>query len=54
MSTADGGCWQGSVSVGLASRDAEMQSYESLLKAADNGVYEAKRAGKNCVREGVE
>jgi len=54
VSTADGGCWQGSVSVGLASRDAEMQSYESLLKAADNGVYEAKRAGKNCVREGVE
>lgn len=49
VSTGDGS-WHGSVSVGLASRTVEMDRYDDLLKMADNAVYEAKRAGKNCVR----
>ncbi|MCJ7558416.1 MAG: bacteriohemerythrin [Gammaproteobacteria bacterium] len=42
--------WHGSVSVGVAHRRAEMASHEQLIKAADEGVYAAKEAGKNCVR----
>lgn len=44
------GCWNGSVSIGVASRDDEMKDTNSLLKAADEAVYEAKNAGRNCVR----
>jgi hemerythrin len=39
-----------SASAGVAVRSPDMTSYENLIKAADNSVYEAKRAGKNCVR----
>ena len=42
--------WQGSVSVGVAHRRAEMTAHEQLIKAADERVYAAKQAGKNCVR----
>lgn len=42
--------WHGSVSVGVAHRRDEMTSHEQLIKAADEGVYAAKEAGKNCVR----
>ena len=42
--------WHGSISIGVASRSPEMASYEELTKAADNGLYAAKEAGKNCVR----
>lgn len=45
------GTWQGSISVGVASRTDEMQNIEGLLKAADRAVYVAKNAGKNCVRK---
>ncbi|PIW45507.1 MAG: GGDEF domain-containing protein [Zetaproteobacteria bacterium CG12_big_fil_rev_8_21_14_0_65_54_13] len=48
--TTGDGVWQGSVSVGLSARAAYMTDYEALIKCADLGVYEAKRAGKNCVR----
>lgn len=46
---AGSGVWQGSVSVGVAHRDASMKGVEGLLKSADEGVYEAKRRGRNCV-----
>lgn len=44
------GFWQGSVSIGVAHRSAEMSHYEELIKEADKGVYLAKDAGKNAVR----
>ena len=47
----DGG-WQGSISVGVAVRSANMRSLEDLLKAADMGVYQAKHLGRNCVATG--
>lgn len=44
------GIWFGSVSIGVASRQAHMQEIEELIKMADQGGYLAKEAGKNCVR----
>ncbi len=44
------GFWRGSVSIGAATREDEMESFSKLIKAADNGVYAAKEAGRNCVR----
>jgi len=44
------GEWQGSVSVGVAARSAEMKKPGDLLKLADQGVYLAKNAGRNCVK----
>lgn len=43
--------WHGSVSIGVANRKADMKHFEELIKAADLGVYAAKVAGKNCVRD---
>ncbi|MGC2166790.1 MAG: GGDEF domain-containing protein [Gallionella sp.] len=43
------GEWIGSVSVGVAGRSPEMHNIEDLIKAADDGVYLAKRNGKNRV-----
>lgn len=42
-------CYGGSVSIGVAARDDTMQNYIDLLKKADEGLYIAKRNGKNCV-----
>jgi len=46
---AGDGVWTGSISVGVSERTPEMRSPEDLLKAADEGVYTAKRNGRNCV-----
>ena len=44
-----GGQWLGCVSVGVAQRDATIATVEDLLKRADEGLYQAKRQGRNCV-----
>ncbi len=46
---AGSGVWHGSISIGVAVRDAAMAEFESLIKLADEGVYLAKRRGRNCV-----
>ena len=47
---AGDGVWPGSISVGVAANDNDINSIGSLLKAADDAVYMAKNAGKNCVK----
>lgn len=42
--------WLGSVSIGVASKQDNMENVEQLIKMADQGVYLAKQAGKNCVK----
>jgi len=44
------GAWTGSISVGVSVRTSGMDDFDALVKAADGGVYEAKGAGKGCVR----
>jgi len=42
-----------SISVGIASLDARLESSEALIKAADDALYEAKRLGRNrCFADG--
>ncbi len=43
------GEWVGSISVGVAIRQADMTSPDHLIKVADQGVYAAKEKGRNCV-----
>lgn len=43
------GEWCGSISAGVATRKLGMASPDELLKGADEGLYEAKRRGRNCV-----
>lgn len=44
-----GGCWSGSISVGVADKTPDMETIEDLIKAADEGLYLAKRKGRNRV-----
>lgn len=44
------GFWHGSISIGVATRTTQMNTPDDLIKQADRGVYEAKHAGRNCVR----
>ena len=44
------GEWKGSISVGIATYTSDMKNHDDLMKLADEGVYAAKSAGKNCVR----
>lgn len=46
---AGGGEWHGSVSIGVAVRREGMRNFEALIKAADEGVYAAKKDGRNRV-----
>lgn len=51
LSVATGtGRWSGSISIGVASKQHYMQKIDELIKMADQGVYLAKEAGKNCVK----
>lgn len=43
------GEWHGSISIGVAARKSEMSNIEELIKAADEGVYIAKKNGRNRV-----
>jgi hemerythrin len=45
----NGGEWLGSISVGVAVKSPSMQNFEELIKAADEGLYTAKRNGRNRV-----
>ena len=46
---AGGGVWTGSISLGVAVRLDGTKGVDELLKTADEGVYLAKRNGRNCV-----
>lgn len=46
--------WNGSISIGIAQREPNMKAYIDLLKKSDEGLYLAKRNGRNqigCVQE---
>jgi diguanylate cyclase (GGDEF)-like protein/PAS domain S-box-containing protein len=47
--------WEGkpvraTVSIGVAQTDRDIPTFASLLGRADDALYQAKRAGRNCVR----
>lgn len=44
------GTWFGSISIGVASKEDYMRDIDQLIKVADQGIYLAKAAGKNCIR----
>lgn len=43
------GGWHGSISIGVASYQPSMLKVDELIKLADNSLYAAKAAGKNCI-----
>ena len=42
--------WNASISVGVAYKSSSILNFDALIKKADEGVYLAKKDGKNCVR----
>ena len=46
----DGISFQVTVSLGVAERGPQMKGLDQLIKAADDALYAAKDAGRNCVR----
>jgi len=38
------------ISIGVAERQGEQRSPEEVIKAADQALYSAKKAGRNCLR----
>ncbi len=38
------------ISIGVAERQGELRSPEEVIKAADQALYGAKKAGRNCMR----
>jgi len=49
MVSVGNGYWQGSISLGVATRNQHTATVEGLIKAADNAVYLAKHQGRNQV-----
>ncbi|HTR10245.1 MAG TPA: sensor domain-containing diguanylate cyclase [Paraburkholderia sp.] len=47
------GQWKATISLGVASLGDANPTLQDLLAAADRALYDAKRAGRNCVRGGV-
>ncbi len=43
------GHWDGSISLGVATRTSGTKTREDLIKSADNAVYKAKHNGRNLV-----
>ncbi len=52
--SAGEGFWYGSVSIGVASMNSDINNIDALIKAADEAVYIAKKDGRNCVRSNLE
>lgn len=52
VSVSDGGQWVGSVSMGVAARVPATKNFDAIIKLADDGLYIAKRNGRNCVASG--
>lgn len=48
--TAGQGTWYGSVSIGAACVNQDMETIDALIKSADESVYLAKKAGRSCVK----
>jgi len=42
--------WNSSISIGVASISNDINTFEELIKKADEALYISKRDGKNCVR----
>jgi diguanylate cyclase (GGDEF)-like protein len=47
----DEGSWVGvTASIGVAHLDGDVETLDALLAAADGAMYQAKAAGRDCVR----